>query len=303
MPGPYYVLLESGEPDRILLEGSSYHVLLEGYQVHSIEETDTAVTSSSEAVLITGSLTDINASDTATHISTNPDYAELEVAQGIWPQYILNLLPWPWTSDVAKANGGKLYGLAQALGLAFSLMNGLIAYVKPQTRIATATDTNLEAIATDYLALPSGLFVRPQEFIGGEFVPESDSDYSAAIRAKIIAKVNTIAAIQTVVEEYFALNPDGSESVTVFDYMTNPSLFTSLGVPRNQSIFVIQIEYPPSNETDGFFLGQNDYLGQTTWLGSGQNQPTPFSPYPLLEQAVNDVRLAGSKPYWYRTYS
>ncbi len=280
----------------VLVQGNIPHV-------YDVNETDTAAHQGDSAVL-TSDIVDINITDTATNIPDAPDSASIPTQEISFAQYVLDLLPHPWTSDVAKVAGGVLYSLARALGISISLMNQLIAYVQPQTRIATATDTNLELIATDFLQLPSGLFNRLQVFEGGQFEPESDAAYSARIRAEIIAAENTLAAVQRVVTEYFTSYPDGSTGVNVFDYMSNPTLFTSLGVPRGQAIFVIEIEYPSANGESGlFYLGQDDFVGQTTYVTGGQGLPTPFAPYTLLQQAVDSVRAAGSKVYWLRSYA
>jgi len=245
----------------------------------------------------------ILATDEATHIADAPDYAVITVSQVVVATNILDLLPHPWTGDIAKKNG-VLFGLAQALGFAVSVMQGLIQYVKPQTRIATATDTNLESIATDFLQLPSALFNRLQIFTSGSFEPETDAAYSARIRAEIIAPENTLDAITRVVNEYLTEYPDGSTSVTVFDYMSDPSLFTSLSVPRGQAIFVIEVVYPTRNEDANlFFLGQGDYIGQSTYVAGGQNLPAPYTPDALLSQAVDAVRGCGTKVYWLRSYT
>jgi hypothetical protein len=90
--------------------------------------------------------------------------------QNDFTQRLLQLFPLPWTSDSARRPGGYLYALFYALAQPFATLYALLAYVLLQTRIATATDINLDLIS--------------QDFFGSELprlALESDTSYRARI--------------------------------------------------------------------------------------------------------------------------
>jgi hypothetical protein len=63
---------------------------------------------------------------------------------------LLALLPSRWFSDSAKAPGGILYAILNSFAAGLDYISDGMVYVRLQTRILTATDTNLDNIATDF---------------------------------------------------------------------------------------------------------------------------------------------------------
>lgn len=124
---------------------------------------------------------------------------------------ILDLIPDDWVSAQSKQPGGGLYLLASACGQVLADAFTAIAYVALQTRIATATDTNLDAISND--------------FFGGTFprnIGESDISFRARLRTAIFQNKGTRAGMES------ALGALGLTFTIVED--ANPNDCMSLGV-------------------------------------------------------------------------
>lgn len=92
-------------------------------------------------------------------------------------------LPRGWFPGTAPLLDGVLSGTAAMWEWAY----GLLAYVRLQTRIATATDVWLDTIATDFF----GIGVR-------RFVSEGDPAFSLRIRANLLPERATRAALISV---------------------------------------------------------------------------------------------------------
>ncbi len=100
-------------------------------------------------------------------------------------------LPANWFADDAPILNAVLTGF----GSAWSSLYSTLAYVKLQTRIATATDVWLDGAAVDFLAS----FPRRQN--------ETDADYSLRIRREILRHRNTRAAIIQVLQDLTGNTP------------------------------------------------------------------------------------------------
>lgn len=101
------------------------------------------------------------------------------------------LLPSTWFSDAAKKSGGILYAVISSFAKGLEYVEAGADYVKKQTRISTATDTNLENISVDFFS--SGLPRR---------AGEGDSAYSKRILEQIFlekgTKTGLIKALQSI---------------------------------------------------------------------------------------------------------
>lgn len=101
-------------------------------------------------------------------------------------QRFLDLVPDDWVEDTAKKINGWLYLLGAAAGQTLADCYTALAYVALQTRIATATDTNLDAISNDFFG---GAFPRNNG--------ESDTAFRARLRAAIFQNKATRAGMQS----------------------------------------------------------------------------------------------------------
>jgi hypothetical protein len=113
--------------------------------------------------------------------------------QGDITQRLQALVPTGWF-PVAIANicNAVLAGIANALSFTYSLL----AYIRLQTRIGTATDGFLDLIAGDFFG--DDLLRRPGE---------SDSAYRARILAGILREKNTRHAVYLVLEQLTGVAP------------------------------------------------------------------------------------------------
>lgn len=114
---------------------------------------------------------------------------------------VLSLVPDAWVGDGAKQPGGGLYLLAQALGIGLGGPTAAIAYAALQTRIATATDINLDLISND--------------FFGGMLPRNGDSDsvFRTRLRTAIFQNKGTRAGMESALAALgliFVLVEDGN---------------------------------------------------------------------------------------------
>jgi hypothetical protein len=124
---------------------------------------------------------------------------------------VLSLVPDAWVGDSAKTPGvGGLWLLAQALGIGLADPMAAIAYAALQTRIATATDINLDNISNDFFG---GMLPRNPG--------ESDGSFRSRLRTAIFQNKATRAGM------VFALGALGLTFVLVED--GNPTDLMALG--------------------------------------------------------------------------
>jgi len=90
------------------------------------------------------------------------------------------VLPTKWFPDVTPILDGILNGLASSWASLYSAL----AYVKAQTRLATATGVNLDLFSVDFFGLTLPRFVN-----------ESDTQYRARIRRELLRPRGTRAAL------------------------------------------------------------------------------------------------------------
>jgi len=208
-------------------------------------------------------------------------------------QRLIQVFPGPWAGEAAYQPGGNLYAILYMFATVLAETNDQLAYVDLQKRIATATDTNLEAIANDFFGpgYTRSLILAPS---GTYLIPETDAVFSQRIRTDIVAPKNTLAAIAAKVNEYLQtyytaevvgeqnlLGLDTAGGVdtigaldgrpndlpripiaTAFDLQSNPTLAATVGLTTSQ--FCILLTYGGLVK-EGWFLGQS-YLGQNTYI-------------------------------------
>lgn len=239
------------------------------------------------------------------------------------------MYPGPWTGDDAKVRG-VFNGVMRALSVAHGDMSVEAAYVGLQNRLATATDSNVEAIAKDFLTL---VFPRFTLVTGVQGVLETDRQYATRVKNQIIGLENTVASIQKAVTTYLntgyqyeiAIKAqvlgldsrgsidgwgalDGRSSTTppiplvsVFDKQSDPVRSARLNVGDGQ--FAIILSYGLVVQ-DGFFLGgstatnSNSHLGAETYLVTPGYFPIP-PPTSYLAALVESIKAAGCKPLWF----
>jgi hypothetical protein len=215
--------------------------------------------------------------------------------QDDWTQRVIATFPKVWAQSSSFQPGGGMYTLVfNTAGLTFLFLKGAIDYTQLQTRIATATDLNLEAIANDFFGANNFPRFYLLDAAGLNLVPETDEQYSQRISNGIFAPKNTIAAIQAVVQLYLTtqyiaetvsnvmLLGEGTAGglgtrggldgvsksvpelpqVTVFDRKSNPALSTKIGLQPSQ--FCILFSYGGLSSS-GFFVGRS-FLGRSDYL-------------------------------------
>jgi hypothetical protein len=148
-----------------------------------------------------------------------------------------------------SASGARDAGLFYALLFSvaqygFSYLMTIWSYVRLQTRLATATDTNLDIASTDFFGsrLPR---------LSGELDPV----FSKRLRAKIVAPSGCYVAIRGAISEYFTQNPDASLSgFDIFDQQSDPkrAAYYGLGNAQLAVIFIIRLR----QRTRGFLAVQ-----------------------------------------------
>lgn len=112
-----------------------------------------------------------------------------------WAQRLLRLYPNNWTGDAAKMAGGILYSLFNAPSSQYNFLQNGLDWLLNACRIATATDTALDAIANDYFGN-----VAPFEAVVVRQPGEPDSTFRQRIYDNLIQGGGTRADINRVVE-------------------------------------------------------------------------------------------------------
>jgi len=139
-----------------------------------------------------------------------------------WGKRLTALLPIPWFpssslvagSQPASANEIPVGSIMQGLGAGFAQMFSELTYTQLQTRLATATDTNLDQASLDFFG---GVLPR----IPGE----TDSLFSSRIRQLVSVEQPTIPGMQAVLSSYLKslllstrqLSSLGADTVGAFD--------------------------------------------------------------------------------------
>ncbi len=200
------------------------------------------------------------------------------------------LLPQSWFSTAAQTSTGNsntngvLLAVTQGLGNGFAAVYTQLQYALAQTRLATATDTSLDAASLEMFngVLPRGT--------------QSDAAFSTAIRQQVIAPLGTLAAVTSAVNAYFAANPDGSTSVLVFDRQSDPVRSGKYGLKPGQ-IAIVEY-YGNSANLPAWYQGQS-FIGQSTYVAAPYAYTSSLTPtYPNLGARVNAAKAAGAVPVY-----
>lgn len=102
----------------------------------------------------------------------------------------------PTTTPGSPSNSPILDGVLTGLASAWSWLYSLLAYVKLQTRISTATDVNLDIIALDYFGTSLQRLVN-----------ETDTAFRGRIKANLLAPKATRAAVSLAVQQLTGVVP------------------------------------------------------------------------------------------------
>jgi hypothetical protein len=210
----------------------------------------------------------------------------LQYTNADWANRLCDELPNAWFPSSALEVGGVVYSFLFSLANNFPFLNTQIDYQTLQTRIDTATGTNLDAIAVDYFGTGDTALPR--------ILGESDSAYASRIMATLLEQKSTLAAIQKVINAYIAANDPPYTAATVFDIMTQPAECNVLGVVPYQ--FVINLSYGVTTDVSWFMNDDpTGYLGDSTFL-------TGFSligvPDEGLDAAIREVKAEGTEPVY-----
>ena len=187
------------------------------------------------------------------------------------------LLPQPWFTTAGLQTGGTAYGILGGVGSGLAAVYLNFVYTKMQTRLTTATDTNLDNAALDFFG--PGILPRAQG--------ENDLSYAFRIRTQVTVPQPTLAGIQRVVTLYllaftssnlasrvlaldvgggldvfgvldgFSQNTPSIPSVSVFDAQSNPALALTVSpTPLAAPKFCILLTYKNPTGVNGFFAGR-----------------------------------------------
>ena len=228
-----------------------------------------------------------------------------------WASRLISLLPSEWFSSTAITGGGVLYSVAQGIVSNFPFHTMQASYQTLQTRISTATDTNLDQISTDFFGI-----TLPR------LPGESDTSFRARIKAAIVAPKSTIAAIQNAVDFYYAniyvipagvlsldtggaLDTWGSldmtgggiidlPTATIWDQMTDPTDASIYGITPTQ--FVVEAVFPIRKGT-GWALTYTPITYSACFVFISL-MPFPGVVDPNLEQIVTEYKAEGCIPVY-----
>lgn len=121
---------------------------------------------------------------------------------------LIELVPPSWTSVEAKKRGGVFWTLMTAIATIFSLVKIVIAQVKAQFRLATATGIFLDAYSQDYFG--TGTIRALPRFIG-----ESDDSFRSRIQAEILRQKATKPGIRRAVAQVTGASPIIVEDIDI----------------------------------------------------------------------------------------
>lgn len=235
---------------------------------------------------------------------------------------LLECFPTIWAGNPAIQTGGGLYALMAGLAVLHDQIDQQIQYTAKQARLMTATDNNLEVIASDYLGAGFG---RTKILQGTNLVAEDDPSYRSRIQAQVIEEQITIKGIQERITQYvktyafvdavlskklLGLDATGSldawgaldgqpvstpplPQITVFDIQSDPRRAAQVGLTARE--FCISFFY---GELDiyGWQIGRK-YLGRSTFLLTPGLRVIP-APTTALDAYVNSIKAQGTKPVY-----
>lgn len=125
-----------------------------------------------------------------------------------WAQSLLAVYPADWTGDQAKEAGGILFSLFKSMGVDLKHVNEQVEYAFKTTRIETAIDVGLDAVAQDFFG-DGSIAGFPQDVIR---VPgEPDESFRKRIKASLLLEAGTREALIKTIELLTGERPRVSE--------------------------------------------------------------------------------------------
>ena len=241
-----------------------------------------------------------------------------------WGVRIRALFPNPWTSTAANTNTGNpqtsgiFYALTRGAGDNLATAYQQMQYVKNQTRLASATEINIDNASIDLFGS-----LQPRQPL------ESDLNFATRMRQTLIAPLGTVQGIQQVVASYIGYNPgalqgsiyqlfgldtsggletfgglDGFNAqsvilpkVYVFDQMTDPVLAAKLNIVPPQ--FCVLLLYNAGN-APGLYAGRS-YAGRDYMVNAKLRLGPPLTS--ALATLVNASKVPGSTAIYGSNYS
>jgi len=238
------------------------------------------------------------------------------------------LVPQSWFTTAALQPGGTAYGILGGVGSGLASVYGNLVYTKMQTRLTTATDTNLDNAALDFF----GPGVLPRA------AGESDLSYAFRIRTQVTVPQPTLAGIQRVVTLYllaftsanlasrvlaldvgggldvfgvldgFSQNTPSIPSVSVFDAQSNPALAATVSpTPITAPKFCILLTYKNPSGINGFFAGRTHLTSTAIPTANRQSYVLPNKVVignaisVGFDALVRQVKAAGTIPIYANT--
>ena len=278
----------NGLANIVLDQNSSYVVLFSGEQAPTVQALFSTTTATTQQVVVTG-------------------YQSPNGSQTGYAARTLGLWTTGWVGDEYKQPGpAGTTGIAFAVGMGFAStfaeLDTRQQTVTAATRLDSCVGAQVDSFAADFFA---GTLQRQ--------VNEADTQYIARIKNALNPEITTYSAILSGAQ--FAYNSSGfTGALTIFDlvgvwdgsslniWAQSPNLTnlaTALSLSASQFVILL-----PQAATDAFsFFAGDSYLGVSTYIiphGTIQtfSTSTVKSTYPLMYQAVESRRAAGTTPIY-----
>lgn len=191
-------------------------------------------------------------------------------------------------SDVS-AGGGKTRVIAEAFAATLAQLDFFSRANAASERLVSSVGPQIDSWANDFFGTT---FPR--------LVDETDAAYIARQEAWLQQPFMTLPAIRTQVQQFYALYPDGSTSVDVFDRQSDPHRSAYYGLLPGQVAIIAY--YARTTISSAWFIGQS-FLGQGTFLvDQYAHHSTLISPYPLLASNIGRVKAGGAVPVYITSF-
>lgn len=216
-----------------------------------------------------------------------------------WAARFLRLYPNRWTSDAAKVAGGIMHAWFNAVGTQTEFLQGGLDWALNATRIATAKDAALDAIAEDYFGK-----VKKFEATVVRQIGEPDESFRQRIYANLMQeggrRRDIIRVIELltgekprVIEAFNVMDTSACDSISYCDIDTvdNPSRVGDLNFPYQGLVESILPSF--GNQ------GNNPVYGVDAGLACDRSfiidpEPTWFLGEKELDRAINLVRMTNT---------
>jgi hypothetical protein len=216
-----------------------------------------------------------------------------------WAERLLTLYPYKWTGDAARVAGGILYSIFQAPSSQSEYLQANLDWVLDATRIATARDEALDAIALDYFGA-----VKPFTQLVTRQPGEPDSSFRQRIYANLLAPGGTRADIKRVLELLTGQTPRIIEPWNVYDTascdtvsycdidtVANPGRPSDLQMEGQGFVESVLPSYADQGNFPAYCADVNAYADRCFVLDPA---PTWFMNEKELDAAINRVKMFGT---------